>query len=179
MADLEQLRRIHIFSSLPDGILSEIARLGGIDTYEAGEVIFYQGDRARYLYGILDGRVDLGLQLRDKVVDFDVVYEESIVEKSEVREKHIIIDRIGPGEILAWSALVGQGVFSTTARCLEPTTLVSLPREKLKPLMDQDTRAGYLIMSDLAGIISQRRQKVIEKLTELWVEYFGRDKIAD
>ena len=51
----EQLRRMEMFSVLPEPVLQELARKSTIDHADAGEVIFQKNQPARSLYLILSG----------------------------------------------------------------------------------------------------------------------------
>jgi CRP-like cAMP-binding protein len=174
-----QLEKFSIFSKLSQKSLFEISNIGRTEEYGASEIIFYQGERARHLYGILEGIVNLNISYQEKIVKTDVIFEESILDKSELVEKSIVVDTLGTGDIIAWSALVGPGFFTATARCKAPTRLISLPQADLKNIMDRTPDIGYTVMAGLAEVVSLRRQKVTEKLIEVWGEYFDKEDIGE
>ena len=76
--------------------------------YKAGDYIFKEGDYARYLYAIIDGKV--GLELEKTTNNF------------------IFIDTIGRGRTLGYSALVvtEQKNYTTHAKTMIETKLIFL-----------------------------------------------------
>lgn len=178
MLEKEQVSRFSMFSRIGDKFIDELAAMGTRRIYDSDEVVFYQGERARYLYGILEGAVYLSLTYEDKIVDVDVIHEESIVDRTRILEKSITLDQLGPGDVIAWSALAGSGLFTATARCRQPSVLIAIPCDELKKLMDREPEVGYSVMTGLADVISRRRQSVTEKLVEVWGEYFDHDQVG-
>jgi CRP-like cAMP-binding protein len=68
------------------------------ETHEKGACIFRQGDSADHFYVLIKGCVVL---------------------KNENINQTVYIVR-HPGEIFGWSSIVGRGVYSVSAECLEP-----------------------------------------------------------
>lgn len=178
MISINQLREFSIFSKFSEEQLAQFAQLGEEIRFKSQEIVFFQGERSRYLYGIMEGSVDLSILFQDVIPDHDVQYEESIVIRNKVLEKSIIVDSLGVGDILAWSALVGPGLFTSTARSTADTRLLAIPAGKLKSMMDTNPDIGYPFMSKLAEIISIRRQKVTDKLIDVWGELYEHDNIG-
>ena len=56
------LQKVPIFKSMTDMQLDHIAGIGQVVSSEAGKIIFNQGDKAEYVYVILEGRVKVHLQ---------------------------------------------------------------------------------------------------------------------
>ena len=63
---------------------------------------------------------------------------------------------IRPGDILGWAALLGnQPRRIATVIALEKCRLLDIDGEALLRILEQDPRAGYLVMQRLAKMITQ------------------------
>lgn len=177
MMDKAILSEFKFFSGVDSDKLSAIAEKCDVAEFKADDLIFQRDESADTLYGVLDGEVELSLIFRDKILKTDIQYEESILARIEIMEKPIAVDKIGPGEILGWSALVSPRQWSANARCATPAKIFSLPAADFKSMLDQDPSMGYLIMERVSEIISQRLENRTDKLIETWGETFEVDKI--
>ena len=173
----DELSQLALFSDLPEEALLELSALGDVEEYEASEVISRQGEAAKNLYGILKGEVDLHIIHRNTVSAINIIHEHSRVHVIEEQDRPLIIERLGPGDIFSWSAVVGSGILTATATCRTPSRLMALPSEALRSLMEQRPDIGYPIMCIMAEVICRRRQQVTDKLVELWVEHFDHEHI--
>ena len=106
MVNLDDLKSIILLSHLTDPMLEKLTDITMSAEYKAGQYIFKDGDYARYLYAIIDGKV--GLELEKTTNNF------------------ILIDTIGRGRTLGFSALVDteQKKYTTHAKALTDTTLL-------------------------------------------------------
>jgi CRP-like cAMP-binding protein len=68
----------------------------------------------------------------------------------------ITILTVGPGELLGWSALLGEGAMTATATAVENSQVIGLPGDKLRTLCNVDHEFGYSLMRHLAVALSQR-----------------------
>src|SRR5262249_39158674 len=82
--------------------------------FEAGEVVFREGDRGDWLYVILDGEVEV---------------LKSIPEGGETR-----LTQLGPGECFGEIALVSDRPRSATVRSLTSVNLLAVDREAFHTL---------------------------------------------
>ncbi|MBC8446692.1 MAG: cyclic nucleotide-binding domain-containing protein [Chloroflexi bacterium] len=145
---MEALRRCELFSELDDEELSLIAPLCHERVYEAGETIFSAQETAEELYILQEGRVALQIRLR------------SAVERSG----DITIEEVEPGHIFGWSSVVKQQRFTATARALERTKVCAIPGSDLNTLFGQHTHIGFVVMKQLADVISSRLRHTREEL---------------
>jgi CRP-like cAMP-binding protein len=104
------------------------------ESVKEGEVFFREGDRARYFYVLLEGRVRL-----------------SIGEKGEVVH---VVDR--SGEAFGWSSLVGRDVYSASAECVLPSKLLKIDREKFEKILEKNPADGMNFFKRLAMILGDR-----------------------
>lgn len=63
---------------------------------------------------------------------------------------------LGPGEIVAWSALVGNGRMTATAIATEDVELIELSAAKILEKCDEDPRFGYVLMRRMATSLANR-----------------------
>ncbi len=113
-----------------DGLTAASAK----EEHEQGDVLFQKGDPADHAYLLLIGRVYLKMGETGHVVH--------------------IVSR--PGETFGWSSLVDRDVFSTTAECVEQTTVRKLQRDDLKKLLEKDPVNGLIFFQRLAGMLGDR-----------------------
>jgi CRP-like cAMP-binding protein len=116
--------------------LRQIAGLAQLVEHDAGEVIFAEGQPERFIYLILKGAVALDI----KVPDFEDIY----------------VHRVGPGELLGWSPLLGRRAMTATARALTRCRLAALDAERVAELAEKDPRFGLEFFRAVAGALAER-----------------------
>ncbi len=171
------LTEFKVFSDIPQDKLEEIVQLCDILEFKSQEVIFNQDEAAKNLYGVLDGKVELSIMFKEKILKTDIQYEESILSRSEDVERQIVVDIVGPTEVFGWSSMVRPDLLTSTASCSIPTRIFSIRAANLKAMFEQNPALGYVFMEKLAEIISQRLQKRTDKLIEAWGEAFEIDRV--
>jgi CRP-like cAMP-binding protein len=113
--------------------LAGVARLAA---HAPGAVIFRQGQDAPLVSFVLDGEVSL----------------EVPVSGHEVAEVH----RVGPGELLGWSPMLGMHAMTATARAATPVRLAVLDVDQLVSLCERDPRFGTAFHRQVALALSAR-----------------------
>jgi CRP-like cAMP-binding protein len=68
----------------------------------------------------------------------------------------IVIQTLGPGEVLGWSWLLPPYQYHYSARALEPTQAIALDGKALRELCEQDHDLGYELMKRFAMVIVER-----------------------
>lgn len=139
MATSEQLSRLRGLSfaaSLSEATLARLVDLATEQTFEPGQVIFYEGQQHDVLYVVESGHVALDV---------------SVPGRGSVR-----ILSLGPGDLLGWSALLDEGRMKASATALAPTCLLAAPGAALRALCQQDPTFGYELMRRLADAIARR-----------------------
>lgn len=142
---LQALKQCGLFTELSDEELSPIARLGAVEHFSAGEIVYRQGDRGRKLYILSEGQVALQRH-----------YE---IEGGRQAEKVVYILRESPNRRLmgSWSKLVGEEhIQMCTARCLKPTKLVSFDSTSLKDLIARRPEMRIKLLEKLVLILRER-----------------------
>ena len=98
------LAELHFAADLPAEVLDRLSQVAIVELMAAGHVLFREGTQNRNWYLVSSGRVAL---------------EMNVPGRGAVR-----ILTLGPGEMVAWSALVGEGKMTATAVAVEDSELV-------------------------------------------------------
>jgi len=177
MIEKNVLEAFSIFSDTPPETLMEIAQLGQILEFDKDQTIFRDGDVAADLYGVVDGEVELGIAVQDKILKADMQYEESLQTRIETIENVIIVESIDPGEIFGWSAFINPRLYTSDATCSQPARIISLPADELKSIFTQNPQVGIVFMERLSEVISRRLRNRTDKLVESWSQAFDVNRI--
>ena len=140
MFSIDDLKSINMLSYLSDSILENLATITSINKYRAGDYIFNEGDDAKSLYSVIDGKVGLEIE--------------------KTSSTRILIDNITNGMMLGFSALVDteEKSYTTYAKVLTDTKLFTWKAEELETLFSQDYEMGFLFMKGIAKIVKTRLQ---------------------
>jgi CRP/FNR family transcriptional regulator, cyclic AMP receptor protein len=130
------LERLAFSADLPVDVLSELAAVSLLQRFAAGEVLFREGSQSQVLYLVAAGRVAL---------DMDVPG------RGQTR-----VLSLGPGDMLGWSALIGQGLMTTSAVTLDDCELIAISGTKLVEICDRNPEIGYPLMRRTAVALSKR-----------------------
>jgi CRP-like cAMP-binding protein len=112
--------------------------------YEAGELIFREGDPANRFYLIEQGCVSLESQRRDAGA--------------------VAIQVIGPGDVLGWSWLFPPYYWHFDARAAEPTMAIFFYGTRLRERCEQDHDFGYEMMKRMTQVVIHRLQAARKQL---------------
>jgi CRP/FNR family transcriptional regulator, cyclic AMP receptor protein len=136
-ADLSrELAAAEFLHGLPAECLRQLASLARRVDIPPGGLVFREGDPANEAYLVVEGNVAL-----------DVC-------APGVGCRRLMT--VGPGELLGWSPLLVQSLFTATARALEPTRTLALDGPRLRALCEGDPRLGYEIMRRTAQALARR-----------------------
>jgi signal transduction histidine kinase len=147
----ELLRGAELFRELSDEDLDRVARFAHEVTFEAGDIMFHEGDAAEEIYIVSRGKVaiEMGLHLGGQV------------------RRRATIDVVTDGYAAGWTSLAGSGVYIASGRCLVNTTAVAVSGEALLRLFDEDQTLGLRVMRGLLDLVSRRLQSVRETLSHI------------
>lgn len=131
---IQTLKHNELFRGIDDNELSQIANLAEPITYQAGDVIFQQGDAGDAVYLIHDGQVEV--QVQNENTTTSAVY-------------------LGIGQTVGEMALVDQATRSATIIAIdEPTQLFRININQLTELCQTQARIGYALMRNIAQDLS-------------------------
>ncbi len=133
---LDVLAPIYLFEGLQASHLRLLEPL--VEPYACSRdtVIFQQGDRAEYLYILLEGTV----ALLHKPYDGDALK----------------IAQVQPGSVFGWSAIVGSVRYTSAAVALSEVRALRLRGYELMQLCRHETELGEVLLSRLAQMVGLR-----------------------
>lgn len=150
MANLDVLQANYLFKEIGTAQIQKIASISQEKTYQAGQTIFREGDQAKELYILQEGKVLLEMRIAP--------YPERSPSPSAV------IDVVTEGELFGWSALVPPHIFTLSANTADKCQVVTLDGTKIIEMMDADPAMGYEIVKRLSKIIAVRLKRSREML---------------
>jgi CRP/FNR family cyclic AMP-dependent transcriptional regulator len=118
---------------------SQLDRLASICVpvaWDAGAIIYQDGEAASPLYLIEAGRVGIELALPGRDI--------------------VTILTVEPGEVFGWSGLFYQRPKTARARAVLPTRGVAFDAERLRAFCDADCAFGYAVTRRLLELVSGR-----------------------
>ena len=145
---VQMLKRCEVFVGLDDNDLQKIADLPSWQkcTYEQGERVFSDKDKATHFYILEEGEIRLVV----------TIHNEKAHEVTEVP-----VDTITKGDIFGWSSLVPPYSLTMAAICTKQSTVLAVDGTELNSLMDGNQSLGYEVMKGLVRIISARLRDLL------------------
>ena len=114
--------------------------------FEAGEIIFSEGDPADCFYLIQKGEVALECHTKNHGL--------------------ALIQMIGDGDVIGWSWLFPPYFWHFGARAMEPTDALSIRASALRDECEADHELGYALTKRMAWMMMQRLQKLRQRSLE-------------
>lgn len=146
----EELERTPLIAAIPRSMREPLVRLAHTVDFVPSAVVFREGSPADALYLVRSGHVAL---------------EVHVPIRGNVR-----ILTVGAGELLGWSAVLGNSTMTATARALEPTRLIALPALELRLACEADHELGYYLMRQVASVLSTRLTATRLQLLDAFAE---------
>lgn len=132
----ELLASLRFTGPLPANSLSALASIGTLRDCGAGEIVFREGSASVETFVIVSGQVALEMQIPGRGAT--------------------PILTLGPGDMLAWSGVVGDRRMTTTAKSLEPTRLIAFSARRILELAESDHEFGFVWMRAMAEALARR-----------------------
>lgn len=132
---IQTLRTLSIFKDLKLEQLALIQPLIDLISAKKDQIVFDQGEAARYIYIVVQG----GVQVRYKAYDGPV----------------ITVARVGPGGVFGWSAALGRSAYTSGAVCEEDSQIYRISGSALRQICEQDPESGTAILDRLASVIAE------------------------
>lgn len=146
---LNSLRDNIFFKGLPEDLLKLIAEIAVVKTYDKGEEIFGEGDRAFGFYLILEGNVK--------------------IYKLSSKGKEVIVHLFGPGDIFAEVVLASVETYPAYAQALTLSKLVFFEKNKFLNLIQ---RKPELALS-MIGLFTIKIKSLLKKIENLTLREAG------
>jgi len=146
---LEPILREHpFFQGMPDSYIQLIAGCSTNVRFEAGHIIFHEGDPADHFYLVREGLVSVQL-----VVPHDGL---------------TTVMTVSNGEVLGWSWLFPPYRWHFDARAQKPTHALAFDGKCLRDKFDQDHSLGYEIYKRFMKIVSERLESTRLQLLDMY-----------
>lgn len=136
-------------SDMPASLVDQLARLARWKMCPAGTTIFREGAYHDSFYLLHSGHVILEMCLAGRGCTQLLT--------------------LGPGEMLAWSSLVGSSRMTTTAVAQDNVELIELPGPTVAAACEADHELGFQLMKRLATALSLRLLATRLQLLDLFV----------
>jgi len=148
MIPLETLKKCEIFSGLKDYELEVIGEIAKAAEYKAGSRIFEENSIATNLFFICKGKVEIRM-------------------RSSQGKGMLPIDELESGEMFGWSAVTTPHSFTAAAHTLEDSELIVFKGEVLRDLFKKNNHIGYLVMMQVASVISSRLRNLNQQMVNI------------
>ncbi len=143
MVPFKELRKINLLENLTDSMLGKMASLLEMRLFGASDTIFEQGDDAKFFYMLKDGKALLEVDVSETI--------------------SVSMGTVKSGFCFGWSALLPGSQYTSTAVCVEPCEVMSIPGEDFLNLMEKDHSMGYRVMQIIASILKSRLERRTEQ----------------
>jgi CRP/FNR family cyclic AMP-dependent transcriptional regulator len=131
--------------------IAAIAEGATLARFEANQLIFRETDVAHNWYLIQQGRVALEAHVPDA--------------------GEIIIQTLGPGDVLGWSWLFPPYLLHFQARALDATQAICLDVAHLQVACEKDHDFGFELMKRVSQVLIERMQATRQKLLEAYQQH--------
>ncbi|MBM2825644.1 MAG: fnr 2 [Dehalococcoidales bacterium] len=141
MTARQVLAQCDVFSGLAENEMEKIGSSALEREYEAGATIFQEGDVAQELLVLQEGKVALQMTLPRAEAE---------------TSRRMTVDVVNKNEMIGWSAIVEPYIYTMSAICLQKTKALSISGTKLRTLMQENQKVGYLVLQGLIRVVASR-----------------------
>lgn len=139
MIAIETLKQYSLFDHQDDNMMARIARIGEERVVEAGEMLFSQGEEAKYLFLVMEGSVVLTMNVGKK--------------GAQTLEE---LEPLGRDRVVGWSSIVKPHIYKMGAYAKQRSRLIAFEGGKLHRLFDENPSFGYYFLERLTEVIGSR-----------------------
>jgi CRP/FNR family transcriptional regulator, nitrogen oxide reductase regulator len=141
------LKEVALFKALPAPALEEVAALALVRAIEKGSFYFMQGDEARYLYVLTQGRVKLS--------------------QVTVDGQQVALRMLGPGQMFAGAAILQpQNGYPATAEAVEDSSALAWEASAFQKLTEKYPALSFNLMQLMQAYIHEIQARYRELTTE-------------
>ena len=133
---VELMQPIPARASADTSVLRELEAIAIVITVPAGTLLIGEGDNYSALYFVASGTITLDMLT------------------SQCGKQQIIT--VGDGDLIAWSALLGDGRMTASAIASQESRLIAFPADQLLALCEANHDVGYVVILCIAKLISRR-----------------------
>jgi len=138
MDKVEVLKNVELFEGATEELLTNVSEITTEKTFSLGEMIFQEGEKAEWMYILLEGKVRISIDLTSKPAYITVA----------------MLDE--PNLAFGWSGIVAPYRYTSTATCEVDTRVLAIPGVEFEELLMKEPQCGCGVMKKLAELISSR-----------------------
>jgi CRP/FNR family cyclic AMP-dependent transcriptional regulator len=146
MIDLKDMLQNKLFDRMSPQHLDMTRKQADEATFSPGQFLFKENEPANRLFVIERGRV--------------------AIEAHEPANGTVLVETVGPGEVVGWSWLFPPFTWHFQARAVEPTKALVVDGANLLILAERDHTFGYELMKRVAQLVIHRLEATRKKLLE-------------
>jgi len=146
------VNRIAIFTELDEDQMDLLRPLFEELSFQAGTVIFQQGEAAEFLYLLINGRVDMSFKPYDGMP--------------------ITVSHVGKDGLFGWSAVVGSEKYTSSAIAIEAVKAFRVRGRELREFCVEHPEAGKVILERLADEVSSRWKDAHKQVKSILLQGF-------
>jgi CRP-like cAMP-binding protein/1-acyl-sn-glycerol-3-phosphate acyltransferase len=142
--ELARLGRLAFLQGMPRWALVRLADAATEEELPAGRLVLRQSDRARAVYFLLAGSVQILIRVAEEDLLVGVLRR--------------------PGELVGWSAFRAPYRYTASVRCEQPSRLVRVPAAVFEELFERDPALAYQTLQRVAAGVADRLEHTRERL---------------
>jgi len=137
MAEIDDFKKFEIFNVFSENQLAELSKITENKSFEKGDQIYREDDRANRFYLVVDGQISLN----------KIDPGEQIGISFEKRER---------GGLFGAACFMAPRKYTLNALCLKDSEVMSIDADKLFERFQTDPDMGYKFMKEVAKIYFDR-----------------------
>lgn len=130
------MKRVAIFKEFDEDQMDLLRPLFEELSFQAGTIIFQQGEAAEFLYLLINGSVDMSFKPYDGVP--------------------ITVSHVGKDGLFGWSAVVGSEKYTSSAIAIKAVKAFRVRGSELRKFCIEHPEDGKVILERLADGVSSR-----------------------
>lgn len=143
------MNRLRIFKDMNEDYVNLLQPLFEPYSCRAGVKVIAQGERADYLYLVVNGKVEVSFKPYDGVP--------------------ITVSHVGKDGLFGWSAVVGSRTYTSSVTAIEDLETFRIHGDELRKLCMERPEAGKEILERLATVVSSRWKNAREQVKSILV----------
>ncbi len=151
MNTIDLLGNVEIFRGLDQEQLKAVNDCCRLNSVNEGEKIFSDGEEAVFIWGVIEGEVDLR---------FDLPGRDS--------SKETTVATIAPGKVFGWSSFVPPYKYRLSAYATKDCKLIEIRKDCLNKVFENNALIGYRVMRYMSIVIGTRFQQLQDEVA--WSE---------
>ncbi|MGD8523149.1 MAG: cyclic nucleotide-binding domain-containing protein [Desulfobacterales bacterium] len=138
------LKQSDLFTGLGHNFLKETMAIAEKVSLAKGEFVFREAEPANHFFILIQGRITLLLGESGTKV-----YTSS-----------------GAGEIFGCSSLIGMDTYFLSAKCEEPSVLLSIDQANMHKILSENVENGFIFFKRLAAALGSRLMQMYRQFSE-------------